>query len=330
MANWKSIPKISIIVPVYNVEAYLEKCVESILNQTFTDYEVILINDGSTDRSGRICEEYAMKDDRIVVIHKDNGGLSSARNTGLAFAKGDFVGFVDSDDYIGSNMYKELYDLCVNHHCDIAVCKFGSDTENKSDHVNGEYQIIMNNQEAMEQLFRGVLFRFSVCNKLFRKQCFNGVQFPNGRIHEDLATTYKLFSKAKKVGFKNFIGYVYVKRIHSILNSQYNSRRLDSFLAWEEILKFINEEYPQLYGISIASFTYWCLDHLNYIFQQVEDKQEKINYINRIKKILLVYQEEIVRNKNLSFQYKIELLILISSVDFYLWFKSLKRLVKGR
>ena len=115
-------PKISVIVPVYNVEKYLRKCIESILNQTFREFELILVDDGSTDSSGKICDEYALKDSRIKVIHKENGGASSARNAGLDVAKGEYIGFVDSDDWIEMDMYGELYRLIKENNTDISVC----------------------------------------------------------------------------------------------------------------------------------------------------------------------------------------------------------------
>ena len=116
--------EISIIVPVYNVEKYLEKCIKSILNQTFTDFELILVNDGSTDKSGVICDNYKNIDDRIIVIHKKNEGLSSARNSGLDIAKGRYIGFVDSDDYINNDMYHKLYEALIKNNSDISICKF--------------------------------------------------------------------------------------------------------------------------------------------------------------------------------------------------------------
>ena len=168
-------PKISIIVPVHNVELYLVQCIESILAQTITDYEVVLVNDGSTDRSGEICDELALRDNRIKVIHKEYGGVSSARNEGVKKANGIYIGFVDGDDRIDSEMYKNLYDLCVDTASDISICKLGREINGKliNDSKENLYTKKMTNHEAMEQLFRGVLFRFSLCNKLFKRTCFD-------------------------------------------------------------------------------------------------------------------------------------------------------------
>lgn len=116
-------PKISIIVPIYNVEKYIEKCIQSILNQTFSDFELILVNDGSTDSCGEICDKYKKLDDRIIVIHKVNGGLSSARNAGIDIARGEYIGFIDSDDYIHEKMYEILYNNAITYNSDIVICK---------------------------------------------------------------------------------------------------------------------------------------------------------------------------------------------------------------
>ena len=137
-------PKISVIVPVYNVEKYLRKCIESILNQTFREFELILVDDGSTDSSGKICDEYALKDSRIKVIHKENGGASSARNAGLDVAKGEYIGFVDSDDWIEMDMYGELYRLIKENNTDISVCGINNikDIKYKNENLKEKIQII--------------------------------------------------------------------------------------------------------------------------------------------------------------------------------------------
>ncbi len=135
-------PKISIIVPVYNVELYLVQCIESILAQTITDYEVLLVNDGSTDRSGEICDEFVVRDNRINVIHKKNGGLSSARNEGIKKATGDYVGFVDGDDRLDPEMYKKLYQICVDTDSDIGICKLGREVNGKLINDSNEIYIL--------------------------------------------------------------------------------------------------------------------------------------------------------------------------------------------
>jgi glycosyltransferase involved in cell wall biosynthesis len=309
-------PKISIIVPVYNLESYLEDCLDSILNQTFRNIEVILVNDGSIDVSGFICDAYAKKDERVRVIHKEYGGVSSARNIGVKVAKGEFIGFVDGDDRIHEDMYKVLYDLCQKTNSDISICKLGREIEGKLINGHGEQFVKeMDNFEAMKQMFQGEIYRFSLCNKLFRNSCFsNNTMFPLGRIHEDLATTYLLFSKARKVIYTNYIGYIYVKRENSILTSIYNEKRLDAYYAWDEILMFTNRYYNRLSPVVSKCFAYWVLDNINYINNQVEDDQKRKEYMFTIQKYTKRYSDLVHKHTQLSKRCKIIFLLLNKSV----------------
>ena len=149
-------PKISIIIPIYNLEKYLDKCIKSILNQTFKDFELILVNDGSTDKSGVICDNYKKVDDRIVVIHKENGGTSSARNIGIDIARGKYIGFVDGDDYIHENMYYELYENLIKNNSDISICKFVRVYDNSEMKFSNNNLLEENysNIEALKELYK--------------------------------------------------------------------------------------------------------------------------------------------------------------------------------
>jgi glycosyltransferase involved in cell wall biosynthesis len=306
-------PEISIIVPVYNVEQYLEKCLNSILKQTFTNFELILVNDGSRDKSGFICDKYAVKDSRVKVIHKEYGGVSSARNAGIKLASGNYIGFVDSDDYIEKNMYKMLYHACVDSNSDIAICKLGREinSELTNNDIGKFYIKELNNHEAMRELFTGILYRFSLCNKLFKKTMFNNIQFPEGRIHEDLSTTYQLFGNSNKSIYINYIGYIYVKQQNSILTSRFSEKRLDAFIGWDEIMTYMLKNYPQLANNFVSSFAYGCIDNVYFILSQVVQKENKIKYLDQIKKHVRKYYKEIINNNTLSFKSKL-LITLIS------------------
>ncbi|RKQ33490.1 glycosyltransferase family 2 protein [Oceanobacillus halophilus] len=315
-------PAISIIVPVYNLEPYLEKCLDSILAQTFTGFEVIVVNDGSKDSSGVICDKYAKKDSRVKVIHKLYGGVSSARNIGIQEAKGEYIGFVDGDDYIEEKMYETLYQLCQETESDIAICKLGREIDGEliNESIDKIYIKELDNQEAMYELFKGNLYRFSLCNKLFKRICFKNICFPDGRIHEDLSTTYKLFSNSCKASYINYIGYIYVKQKNSILTSKYYKERLDAFIGWDEILTFMNKNYPQLANEFIATFTYGCIDNIYAILYQVSGKREKFGYVYVIKKYIRKYYKEIIKNSKLSL--KCKLLITIVHFNIRLFFLS--------
>ena len=311
-------PNISIIVPVYNVEDYITGCIESILNQDFEGFELILVNDGSTDRSGLICDEYEKKDDRVIVIHQEHKGVSLARNIGISNARGNYIGFIDSDDYIYKDMYSTLYNLCEQTNSDIGVCKLFREIDGKI--VNLEDELIikeMNNEEAMKELFKGILYRFSLANKLFKKSCFKGVQFPEGRIHEDLSTTYRLFANAEKITYINSTGYVYVKRSNSILTSKFSEKRLDAFKGWDEILIFMKNEYVKIYDYVIACFVYACIDYSYYIFEQINDKNIVKKYINNIRKLIGKYKKNIYINQYLNLNHKLKIFMIYNCYSIF-------------
>ena len=297
---------ISIIVPIYNVDNYLEKCIDSILNQALEEFELVLVNDGSTDNSGAICDKYSNKDERVKVIHKKNGGVSSARNVGIKNANGDYIGFVDPDDYVDIDMYKKLYELCIKSNSDIAICKLGREINGNI--INKSYDeglLELNNLEGMRELFKGELYRFSLCNKLFNKKCFENIKFPEGRIHEDLSTTYKLFANSNKSIYTNYMGYIYVKRENSILTSTYSERRLQSFIGWDEIIDFMSNKYSEVSDQVIATFTYWCIVNINYIFNQIKDKNDIKIHLNYIRQYTVKHYRLIKYNNILSNKYKL-------------------------
>lgn len=299
-------PRLSIIVPVHNLEKYLNHCIDSILNQTFTDFELILINDGSIDASASICEAYAQKDSRVRVIHQNYQGVSGARNAGVRAVRGEYVGFIDGDDYVKENMLEVLYGLAVRTKSDISICKLGREIEGKVINEDNDaiYSKEMDNLTAMRELFKGELYRFSLCNKLFKKSCFTGIRFPEGRIHEDLSTTYRLFARSEKAVFTNYTGYIYVKRQNSILTSRYSEKRLDALTGWKEILIFMKNQYPLLYKETVAGFGYWSVDNLYYVLNQVGNQTEKKKYLSSIQSGVRHYYRDLLQNRLLSVKYK--------------------------
>ncbi|WHY85192.1 glycosyltransferase [Neobacillus novalis] len=319
-------PVISIIVPVYNVEPFIEDCLNSILAQSFSNLEVILVNDGSTDKSGDICHEYEKLDRRVKVINQEYGGVSAARNAGVKVAQGVFIGFVDGDDRIDKDMYTKLYCLCEETNSDISICKLGREINGEL--INEEEEVFikeMDNTEAMRELFKGDLYRFSLCNKLFKRKCFENIQFPEGRIHEDLSTTYRLIANADKAVYTNYIGYIYVKRENSILTSKFNQKRLDAFIGWDEILLFMNEKYPKLSKEYISCFVYGCVDNIYYILNQVTDKEASRKYLKKIQQSAMTYQRAIIKNEILSKKYKYIMTLLYYNVGLLLLSNNIKR-----
>lgn len=237
---------ISIIVPIYNVEKYLKKCVQSILNQSFKNFELILVNDGSLDKCGRICDEYAKKDERIKVIHKVNGGLSSARNAGLNIASGEYIGFVDSDDYLDERMYEVLINSIRKTNSDMVICDYYIDYENEKD-ISKEYDINVivkefDNISALKELYRENGVKFVVAwNKIYKRELFDELRYENGRIHEDEILAHKLLYKCNKITYIPIKLYHYLQRENSIMNTRNNIKRLDIIYAYDERMKFFKE-----------------------------------------------------------------------------------------
>ncbi|MBE5958646.1 MAG: glycosyltransferase family 2 protein [Lachnospiraceae bacterium] len=226
-------PIISIIVPVYKVEKYLNKCVDSVLNQTFTDFELILVDDGSPDKCPKICDDYAQKDNRIVVIHKKNGGLSDARNSGLEIAKGEFIAFLDSDDYAASDMYEKLYKQITENNADMAICNYihVEETEDGIKELE-KYQVPCNKSYNREQFIEELLkehggYFVPVWNKLYRKYLFEGLRFPKGKINEDEFVIHHIVQKCNKIICISDKLHYYLHREGSIMTNNNWVKRMD-------------------------------------------------------------------------------------------------------
>lgn len=242
-------PKISIIVPVYNVEEYLENCIDSILNQTFKDFELILVNDGSTDNSLDICKRYKNIDDRICIIDKKNGGLSSARNAGLNIAKGEYIGFVDSDDYIHPQMYEILYHQIIKNEADISMCEFKKVSEfNKKELsdkgiLNNKIEILDNKDSLFKLGEKGSVTYIVSWNKLYNKGLFNNIRFKEGIIHEDEYIIHRLLYQANKLVYIKKELYFYLQRKGSIMDKKINIDEVDYLLACSDRVRFFYEKH---------------------------------------------------------------------------------------
>ena len=233
---------ISVIVPIYKVEAYLPKCVESIRNQTYRNLEIILVDDGSPDHCGELCDQYANEDDRIKVIHKKNGGLSDARNAGIEIAKGAYIGFVDSDDYIHPQMYELLYYGIKEKDAQIAVCKFQNVKEDATVSFQNKDKVAWTTITGEQEKFEYSLGEFTtVCftvawNKLYCSELFQKIRYPYGKIHEDEFTTYKTIELADRIVYTEEMLYYYVQRQGSIMDNGFDKRSLYRLDAYQERL----------------------------------------------------------------------------------------------
>ncbi len=226
--------KISIIVPIYNVEQFLDKCVASIINQTYRNLEIILVDDGSPDNCGKLCDEWAKKDDRIKVIHKENGGLSDARNAGVEIASGDYIGFVDSDDYIESQMYEKLVNIVENGNVDIAFCDndyVTSSGDILSSGHEGIFEGAFEGEEIMRVVSFGNPYYITAVNKIYRTELAKSIKFPKGKWHEDEFTTHHFITNCNRIACTREVLYHYVKHEGSITQSGFSEKRLDAIDA---------------------------------------------------------------------------------------------------
>ncbi len=249
---------ISVIVPVYNVEDYLPKCLGSILKQTFVDFELILVDDVSTDTSGMICDEYAQKDNRIKVIHQKNGGLSNARNSGIDIAIGNYFSFVDSDDWIDENMLFEMYQQAIINNADVIISgHFVVNLDNTVTEVNKiKMQRILNRFEATSFILGDKEIHSFAWDKLYKRELFEGIRYPENRIYEDTATTYKLFDKSTKVVQMSKSYYFYLRRESgTCLNPEFSKeikRKEDNYLAFLERYEFTQASKEYIHMIDIC------------------------------------------------------------------------------
>lgn len=276
-------PLISIIVPVYNVEMYLAKCVDSILAQTYTNLEIFLVNDGSFDCCGKLCDEYAKEDKRIKVIHKKNGGLSDARNVAIDVATGEFITFIDSDDYVTDDYIMTLYSLIEKYECKVSIALYNTFVEgSKPKVVNRVYrEDCQTNIKAIEEMFYQEKYDTASWAKLYHSSLFaTGIRYPKGIVYEDLATTYLLIFQSDKVAFCNRRIYNYLLRRDSIEGSSFSSKKMDSALKVCELMEShldILGKVMQAYQCRMMSFFFHLLlkmpdgyEHRNMLYKRIK------------------------------------------------------------
>ncbi len=302
----KSDDLISIIVPIYNVKKYLNQSIESIINQTYKNLEIILVDDGSNDGCYQICEEFGKKDKRIKIIHKENGGLSDARNVGIDNSKGKYLAFVDSDDYIDCSYIDKLYTILKEKKVHIAQCGFYKVDEfgniidqmssSKFECVSGRDFII----NMMENRWENVV----VWNKLYDRNLFDNIRFPKGKIHEDEFTTYKLVNN-NSVAILPICLYYYRQNNSGITRSEYTIKRLDKLKAlYERYLFFKESNDKYLENLSLLRLTEICRFMYIYVYgNDVKDKEESKKYIiNMYRRVYL----KLLLKRRISLKIKIK------------------------
>ena len=279
------LPLISVIVPVYNVEAYLDQCIRSITEQTYRNLEILLVDDGSPDNSGAICDAWAEKDSRIRVIHKENGGAGAARNTGLDAAQGEFVSMIDSDDYLEPHMYAHLYSL-MDDGVDIAECTIG-ETESDSLQMDDGSQariVTAGTAEAMRLHIRDEIFCQTPPNKLYRRSTIGDIRFPVGNLIDDEFFTYRVIGNAGRLAHSSARMYAYRQQPGSAMHKPYSLKRLQGLYAKQQRLEYLTEKMPELVYEAKFDLFFTCLYAMQGCLRALpeEEKQQARQIIGRI------------------------------------------------
>ena len=315
---------ISVIIPVYNVEEFLERCIKSIIEQTYKNLEIILVNDGSTDSSGKMCDIYEKKDKRIKVIHKKNGGLSDARNVAIDICKGKYITFVDSDDFVFKKYIENLYTSLKENDADISTCSY-IEFSSEVKHIETKpANIVYNNILALENMLYQKNVTTSAWAKLYKKTLFKNIRYPKGKICEDLDTTYKLFSKSKKIVITNKKDYFYFQRPNSIINSKFKLARLDALDFAIEETKFIKIKYPSILNSAKNREFMEAI----FILEKIPLKNLNEKYVKKIKKIIKTNRATVINDNKSKFIYKIYALISYFGIYFLKIFLSTKTIIR--
>lgn len=247
--------KVSIIIPVYNVQDYLERCIKSVIQQSYKNLEIILVDDGSKDDSGKLCDKYSKFDNRIITIHKENGGLSSARNAGIEIATGEFISFLDSDDYLSSRCIEKMISLINSYNADIAIVQMQFIPENQNEEYTNniltDKVLIMKSERAIQESLYQKFYTCCAPAKLYKKGVIKKIRFPVGKLSEDLATCHLFLNNANTIVYSSYCGYYYRQRNSSIMHS-FNPSRLDA-LEWAlTIEEFCKSNYPSILNAALC------------------------------------------------------------------------------
>ncbi|WP_279006534.1 glycosyltransferase family 2 protein [Thomasclavelia cocleata] len=299
---------ISVIVPIYNIEMFVERCIKSIVEQSYKNLEIILIDDGSTDSSGDICEKWKKFDSRISVIHKKNGGLSDARNFGLDVARGSYISFIDGDDFIVKDMYKDMLNYICMYNCDICICGICK-TENGRKFVTRPYTYknkeftIFNSEIAIKEVLNDKI-DVSSCNKLYKRNIIGKLRFPYGKTNEDFALIYKLFFFSRKIIVINKNYYKYIQRDLSITTTQFDEKQFDKYYNCIDMLEFVKSNIPQLVNDAEKYLWYQTFCLLKNLYTKNIFRDYK-KYDIELRKMLQNNTKKIINCKIISFKEKL-------------------------
>lgn len=319
-------PLISVVMPAYNVECYIEKCVMSVLGQSYKNLQIILVEDGAKDNTGNICDKLAKIDRRIQVIHKENGGLSDARNAGIDIAKGKYILFIDSDDFIHSDMILNLYENLIEYNADISVCSYQRLKENeKVENLDYDYSIECLTNNIFECMYNQFGNDTIVAwNKLYKIELFDKVRYPYGKIHEDEFVIHKLLAKCNCIVYDSRKMYYYIQHGNTITSS-FNLKRLYVVEALQERLKFFKESNShKLYDMTLKTY---CLT-LMYWWQVLVDYPEYVEARDNLLKKFNNNYKNVLNSKHISFINKLKIAIAAKNPNLLLKLMNLKRKIR--
>lgn len=318
---------ISVIIPVYNVQEYLIKCIESVINQTYENLEIIIVDDGSTDKSTEICDKVKKNDSRIRVIHKENGGLSDARNVGIDNANGEYISFIDSDDYVDNNYIELLYNAIKQYDADMSIASHRVIYEkNIIDRSTGK-EFCAEPIEILKMLLYDNGIDTSAWGKLYKKSLFNEIRFPKGRFFEDSATTYMLIDKSKKIGVCSKPIYNYVIRNNSISNETFSEKKMDLIVSTEEMTNYIKNKYPELEKACNRRLMYAYLSTLTQLAKS-KVKNKKIQ--KKLMKYINKNRNNVLKDKNIPKRDRVGLLSTILGFHCFKYVWKIYSIFTGR
>lgn len=281
----ENLPLISVIVPVYNVEKYLDKCVSSIVDQTYKNLEIILVDDGSPDNCPAMCDAWAERDSRIRVIHKENGGSAQARNVALEVSRGDYIAFADSDDMMNRNMLTVLQKIAADQNADIVECGFSIDQKEVLDQAfNVFVETVYDSQMAMVEHLDDIIFRQVIWNKLYKAKTVEKIKFVEGKVIDDEFWTYRAIGNATKlVRIENKL-YFYRQQDDSVMHQSYSLKRLVTIEAHIERHEFIQNKFPELYERSLVQLWFDCRYHgqMSLLNLTGEEQTYVVDYLNKV------------------------------------------------
>ncbi|WP_417940016.1 glycosyltransferase family 2 protein [Flavobacterium sp. RS13.1] len=318
---------VSVIVPIYNVEVYLRECIDSVINQTLKDIEIILVDDGATDKSGSICDEYALIDNRIKVLHKINGGLSDARNAGLEIATAKYVSFIDSDDWVEPDFVEKLYNGCIQNKAEIACCGriYECESYNYIKYTLNK-ETIYTQTEAIKHMLKGDTMDVASWDKMYERRFFDKYKFPKGEIHEDMAIIFDIFLEISKCVHVASPLYHYRQREQSITKQKFSARSL-------VILKNIKHTKALLHNKTelrknVEAYYYRMIKNLCVVFLNSKDNAGFRDEFVSLKNELIGNFFKIFSNKDLKLSDKLSILSVIS--PFYVRIKKIYTAVRKK